>query len=188
MGEYAKHNGQEIKIATCEEMFILPSVAAECTPLPNSFDPRDPQVLQHVRFPLPRTVGTSTICSGTMVKSLDEQKHDALNHWFGGGLQISIPCSLVRTQYVLENGIRFFRNAGAHGYKVTGFAIRQGCRALIVECVDCGHKWSVLENPEDFSEYMEAKAQVYDRQGDLEREFQILEKMALWPRPAQVPV
>ena len=54
MGEYAKYNGQEIKIGTCEDMYYLRfQQRHEVETLPNSVDLSDSAVLKELRFRFP---------------------------------------------------------------------------------------------------------------------------------------
>ena len=54
MGEYAKYNGESIKIGTCEDMYYLRADQAfQVEPEDNSVNPRDPKDARELRFRFP---------------------------------------------------------------------------------------------------------------------------------------
>jgi len=189
MGEYAMHQGKQIKIGTCEEMFVLPSILQDCTKLEHSMDPHGKEELQEVRFPLPEgVIGCKGDASShpAMVKLLDEQG-DHGNVWLGNQgnyIRMAIPCSVSRASGLIEGTkIRVHRDdtwpvTNRNSYHVTGFAIRQGKRALILRCTTCGRPFNI---PTSCTEFLDA---VDLLNGDLtliENEWRILERMCGLP-------
>ena len=50
MGEYAKYQGEEIKIGTCEDLYYLRADQAfKVEGIDNSLDPRDPKIAKECR-------------------------------------------------------------------------------------------------------------------------------------------
>jgi hypothetical protein len=54
MGEYAKYNGEQIKIGTCENMYYLRYDQRNLVdPIPHSLDPSDESIIGEIRFRFP---------------------------------------------------------------------------------------------------------------------------------------
>lgn len=101
MGEYAKYNGQEIKIGTCENMYYLRADQAEQVhPLPGNVDPiRDRHEIRF-RFPWP---DEDRVAPGTFanyeravhipgVELPAELEHESVQFTAPQGYLTSLPC------------------------------------------------------------------------------------------------
>lgn len=158
MGEYAKHNGHEVKIGTCEDMYYL---RADQLPLvravPNSVNPVADRFELRFRFPWPDEDG---IAPGQFEKAFDRShglhgvdvpadvEHHKIQFSSGGGYLISLPCpEAPRTkELALSAGLTFHRN-GFEGcvYIAQQRPVRRDdgteVLALICKCGGCGSKY-----------------------------------------------
>src|SRR5260221_7419635 len=105
MGEYARYNGQEVKIGTCENMYYLRAdQARKVTPLPNSVDPVKDAASIRFRFPFPdedsfepgsgkfhdANYNRSVAISGVEVP--EGVEHSTIQFSSGHGYLVSLPC------------------------------------------------------------------------------------------------
>ena len=150
MGEYAKFNGQEIKIGTCEDMYYLRfQQRHEVQTLRGNVDLKDSEVLQALRFrfPFPEEDRTEPGAYDSHEKSArvpdsfqaGDIKHHSMQFSARNGYLVSLPCPES------EEGKAFPHKIHKNGYggavhlvaqKLVGAELWPVCR-----CGGCGAMW-----------------------------------------------
>jgi hypothetical protein len=168
MGEYAKYNGKEIKIGTCENMYYLRAdQRVKIQPLPGNVNPaRDKEARQlRFRFPWP---DEDQIEPGDFedyeryivipkADIPDEVDHGSLQFTNPAGYLVSLPCpeskDATRIRILLDDNIRKPITIGRNAYPgkvklVQQRLLEDGRLVPVFQCNGCGHKWR-LEDPEE---------------------------------------
>jgi hypothetical protein len=151
MGEYALHNGLEIKIGTCEDLYYI---RAEHAPELTRREPRHSDVLSHLdvyrfRFPFPdedhvqaghydnygRTLGLYNV---TVPEGVE---HGKLQFIAGNdrGFNVMLPCPEGPDIAALD--IKVHRNGYSGPVRIVQQKVWGNQLILIGECGGCGHKY-----------------------------------------------
>jgi len=153
MGEYDA-NGN--KLGTCEMMYYLRlSDAPMVRVAPHSLDPWKDRNVLWFRLPMAEATRDEPVEYAAPVTLPDEPEigHGTLSARTASGIQINFPCSL-ETRHPglgaaqLAPGIHAFRNGGTGGYDLRMMGVRDGRRAILVRCRDCGRGWSIVDGPD----------------------------------------
>ena len=154
MGEYAKHQGHQIKIGTCEQMYYLRADQVEfITPEHNSVNPHslDTAGLIRFRFPFP---DEDTVQPGAFqdynralwIYGLEVPEgvdHGSLqftrNYPSSGGIILSTPCP--ESQEGKASGLRFNYNGHAGKVGIHSQRLIDGQLKLVCSCGSCGALW-----------------------------------------------
>lgn len=149
MGEYARYNGEEIKIGTCEEMYYLRADQRHLVAY--EFDGTE-----RFRFPFPDEDGLEPgrfddHDRGVKIPRawslpVDWDDHGSVQFVAQHpGYVLSIPCPEQYEQpgmhVDMPNGLRVGRNGFNGDPRVVQQAYRDGVLATIVSCGACGRKW-----------------------------------------------
>lgn len=152
MGEYARHNGREIKIGTCEEMYYLRAdQAAKVEALDGNVDPADVEQREGLRFRFPfpdedmiapgdfDNAFRSLVVHG--VNSPEGVEHDNVQ-FTADGYVMSIPCPEG------THNDRVHRNGFAGAVKIVQQRWVDRKLVTICQCGGCGAKYrlSTLED------------------------------------------
>lgn len=146
MGEYAKFAGRDIKMGTCEDMYYLRAEQVpQLRPLPNSLNPRDPEVLQvlRFRFPWPDEDGTepgafdryNRTAAVHDVQLPEGVEHDLVQFVAQAGYLVSLPCPEGPPA---THGLQVHRNGFAGPVLIVQQGYRNGNLAVICRCGGCG--------------------------------------------------
>jgi hypothetical protein len=160
MSECAMHNGKQIKIGTCEEMYYLRAEQAFMVrPLSGNVDPRDERVATELRFrfPFPDEDGTppgafEDCDRGVVVEAEFEAEfqqrfeHSTVQFHGGPGYVVSLPCPESPQGRALEKsaGTRFWKNGwrgGTGNVKIMQQRLLAGQLVLVCACPSCGAKY-----------------------------------------------
>lgn len=190
MGEYAKFNGQEIKIGTCESMYYLRlEDAAKVQPVPNSLNPATCEGLCF-RLPFPdedaiepghydnhdrglrlgHTTGTQTTRPGYFTDYTPEwlAETDAGNIQLRheqSGLLLNVPCHHGARLPETGPEIKAFWNGKGHSIELSSVKRLEGGEVLpVIRCRHCGSAWrSTWADvlPEIFDKEMHKRLAVY---------------------------
>lgn len=148
MGEYAKHNGSEIKIGTCEDMLYLRADQAHLvTAMPRNVDPiKDAQSIRF-RFPFPQeddiapgsfepffTLGVSG------VEVPEDIDHGNLqftrNYPRSGGILLSVPCP--ESKEGKASGLTYHYNGYSGKVQIAQQRVVGDQLVLVCQCGSCG--------------------------------------------------
>lgn len=166
MGEYAKYQGQEVKIGTCEDMYYLRAEQRHTVePLPNSVNPGSSDALAlRFRFPWPDEDGTKpgafenygravAITGATMPASVE---HYSVQFQAHAGYLLSLPCPEGTPD------ARIHRNGFAGAVQLTQQKLLADGRLVpVCRCGGCGAAWR-MEDQAD----IEALAVAFRAEGD----------------------
>ena len=154
MGEYAKHQGHQIKIGTCEQMYYLRADQVKfITPEHNSVNPHslDTAGLIRFRFPFP---DEDTVQPGAFqdynralwIYGLEVPEgvdHGSLqftrNYPSSGGISLSTPCP--ESKEGKASGLRFGYNGYAGKVGIHSQRLIEGKLKLVCACGSCGALW-----------------------------------------------
>ena len=154
MGEYAKYDGEEIKIGTCEDMLYLRADQAHLvTALPGNVDPIAHQDALRFRFPFPDEDGLQP---GEFddpfrgmrlydVKAPAGVTHSTVQFTASNGYLVSLPCPESGSEGVLsltsdgsDHVYRVHRNGYGGAVEIAQQAYRGGLLVTICKCKGCG--------------------------------------------------
>lgn len=172
MGEYAKHDGEQIKIGTCEEMYYLRyDQREEVEPEKGNVDPAgDERHELRFRFPWPDEDGTLPgefekpfRNYGLHIDAPEDVNHYSTQFSSQRGMLVSLPCPYSKEGKESPYKIGF--NGYSGGVRIVQQKpLRDGRLALICECGGCGSKWRIedeeelkpiLKALEDTAEYLD---------------------------------
>lgn len=149
MGEYAKHNGETIKIGTCEDMYYLRADQRHLvTKEPNSLDVNDEEILSEIRFRFPfpeedsfgpgeyedHSKGVS-IWGCAMPKGFS---HYSVQFTALAGYVTSLPCPEGESA---SHGLTVHRNGFQGAVKVVQQKFVDGEWWTVCKCGGCGAKF-----------------------------------------------
>ena len=170
MAEYALHDGERVKIGTCEEMYYLRAEQAhDVVAVPGSVDPVKHAEELRFRFPWPDEDGTApgrfdpynrTVALWGMETPAGlADAHHPVQFIANAGYLTSLPCP--------ESGrfpadLHFQRNGFGGAVRLCGQRRVGDVLASIVTCGGCGLKWR-LETLEDAAPALEALAHEVER-------------------------
>ncbi len=155
MGEYARYNGREIKIGTCESMYYLRADQARLVePLAGSVDPVRERAEIRFRFPFPDEDGTEPGCFEDHDKGLripggwtipSEYEHDGSVQFKDTaelGYLLSVPCpeSAAFAERFGET-LKVHKNGWRGGYVVKQQRYIGEELWTVVACSSCGCAW-----------------------------------------------
>ena len=172
MGEYAKYNGKEIKIGTCEEMYYLRfDQRRSVQPLPNSLDPVKEAAELRFRFPWPDEDQSEPGGNGKGfdpfrrlridgVSSLDQVDHGLVQFKAtnGNGYLVSLPCPEGK----VDLPITFHKNGYGGAVHLVQQRIKNGLLVPVFECGGCRNKWRI-EDPAELEPYLVAVRSMADQ-------------------------
>lgn len=159
MGEYAIHNGQSVKIGTCEQMYYLRADQVHLIqPEPGSVNPRSVKHAEGIRFRFPfpqedhvRPGGFDSYDYGFGIYGIeppsdpDSVEHHNLqftrNYPSQGGILLSVPCP--RSKAGKASGLKFSYNGYIGPVHVHSQRLVEGKLVLILRCGDCGALYRV---------------------------------------------
>ena len=154
MGEYAKHQGHQIKIGTCEQMYYLRADQVEfITPEHNSVNPHSLDTAGRIRFrfPFPDEDGVTPGAFQDYNRALavwgvevpEGVAHGSLqftrNYPAAGGIILSTPCP--ESQEGKASGLRFGYNGYAGKVGIHSQRLIDGQLKLVCSCGSCGALW-----------------------------------------------
>jgi hypothetical protein len=154
MGEYAKYNGKNIKIGTCEQMYYLRADQVHLiAPERNSVNPQLKSHAEHIRFRFPfpnedsiepgafEDYDRAMFVSGVEVP--DGVDHGSLqftrNCPASGGIILSTPCPLSKEGKA--SGLKFRFNGYAGDVGIHSQRLVDGQLKLVCKCGGCGALW-----------------------------------------------
>lgn len=148
MGEFARYNGIEIKIGTCEEMYYLRADQADkVTALSGNIDPVGDAEQLRFRFPFPDEDSVSPgefedAFRGLTVPGLPalglDFEHSTVQFTNPTGYLVSLPCPEGPQA---DHGLKVHRNGFAGAVKIVQQRKLDGKLVLICECAGCGGKF-----------------------------------------------
>ncbi len=151
MGEYAKLNGQSVKIGTCEDLYYLRADQAHLVQAEHgSVDPMAARERAAIRFrfPWPDEDGTepgaferfdrAVAVPGAAVPAAVE--HHMVQFVARQGYNVSLPCP--ESQQAVP-GLTVHRNGFAGAFQIVQQAYRNGVLALIGQCGGCGARFNL---------------------------------------------
>lgn len=161
MGEYAKYNGQEIKIGTCEQMYYLRADQVYLIqPLPHSVNPRSARDAASIRFRFPFP-DEDNVKPGAFenydrafplwgLEVPEDIEHGFLqftrNYPEQGGIILSTPCP--RSKEGKASKLHFVYNGYSGSIGIHSQRLVDGKLKLVLRCMDCGALWR-LDTLED---------------------------------------
>ncbi len=176
MGEYARYNGQRIKIGTCEDLYYLrASQLPLIQPERGEADPRTnaSKAVYRFRFPWP---DEDVVAPGAFdnpfrsvalwnVTAPPDLKHDAVQFVAQAGYNVSLPCPEGPMKI---EGLKVHRNGFSGPVKIVQQAYRNGVLALICECGGCGAKYNLptIQDAEPIIVACRAEADAADKRND----------------------
>lgn len=157
MGEYAMHQGQEIKIGTCEDMLYLRwEDRYQVQPLRGNVDPG---VDTGLRFRLPFP-DEDHLSPGYYTDAFRGQRlYNGAGDWLGvpemetkpgmmqihhqaSGLLLNLPCFHGMRLPDLGPDVRVFQHGGGHAFELTSVkAMGDGTVVPVVTCRHCRSAW-----------------------------------------------
>lgn len=181
MGEYAKYNGKEVKIGTCEQMYYLRADQVSLIqPLNGSVNPRSKAQAEQIRFrfPFPQEDGTEPGAFEDFDYSLGlygiEPPEDIEHHFLqfvrnyphSGGLLLSIACP--RSKEGKASSIKVCYNGYSGPIGINSQRLVDGKLVLICACGDCGALYRVptLEDAKPILDVLEQYAKDRERDGN----------------------
>lgn len=149
MGEYARYNGERVKIGTCEELFYLRAdQAADVEPLPGNVDPMSAEAREYClfRFPYPDEDGIEpgAFESGWReyrihgVKPPDGVDHGIVQFTNRNGYLLNMPCPESSTWQDPEGG-KLHLNGYRGAVDLIGQRYWNGMLVGVCRCKGCGH-------------------------------------------------
>ena len=165
MGEYAKYNGQSVKIGTCEDMYYLRFdqrhlVEKEA----NSLDPvKDIDGLRF-RFPFPDedSIEPGNFEHYNKAIWLHLDAPDEIDHYSvqlvsssapAGHVMVCLPCPYSKE--AKESKIKYGYNGYSGGIGISQQRLKDNKLMLVCQCGACGAKWR-KESLEDCADVLEA--------------------------------
>jgi len=147
MGEYAKYQGKEIKIGTCEDMYYLRyDQRHDVVPMRGSLTPSAPNILKVIRFrfPWPDEDGTAPGAFDDYNRGVIIPRAappHGLEHYT---IQWSHPAGYVMFTPCPEGTViaGVHRNGHIGSVRLVQQAMRGGWLAPVFACATCGAKWS----------------------------------------------
>lgn len=149
MGEYALHEGREIKIGTCEDMYYLRADQRhQVQRLPGNVNPATETGIRF-RFPWPDEDGKKPgsfeppdrgICPGYDLKPPAEVEHCPIQFKADAGYLVSLPCPEAPHIRDLPN-LRIHRNGFQGAVLITQQRPWEGHLVLVCMCGGCGTKY-----------------------------------------------
>lgn len=171
MGEYATHNGESIKIGTCENMYYLRADQAHLVKKESgSVDPMDTTAGLRFRFPWPdedkKEPGDFEPYSRSYpldgLAAPKDVEHYTVQMRSDNGYLASIPCPESGKKI---EGLTIHKNGfGAAVRLAYQKPMPDGKLWLVCQCHGCGALWRVP--PEDSVEYIEAVRKRSSQDGD----------------------
>ena len=147
MGEYAMHQGQEIKIGTCEDMLYLRwEDRYQVQPMRGNVDPG---VDSGLRFRLPFP-DEDCLLPGYYTDAFRGQRlYNNAGDWLGApemetkpGLLLNIPCYHGMRLPDLGPDVRVFWNGKGHALELTSVkTMGDGSVVPVVTCLHCRSAW-----------------------------------------------
>lgn len=181
MGEYAKLNGQSVKIGTCEQMYYLRADQVQLIePERNSVNPKIKEHAEQIRFrfPFPQedneqpggfySLGYDYGMGLYGVEVPEEVEHHSLqftrNYPSAGGILLSAPCP--RSKEGKASGLKFHYNGYSGAAQIHSQRLVNGQLRLVMKCGDCGALWRCdsLEDCKDVLAALEKEAQQRDHE------------------------
>jgi len=154
MGEYAKYQGREIKIGTCEDMLYLRADQARSVePMRGNVDPVKDAGAIRFRFPFPQEDGKEPgsfepfVTLGVYgVEVPDGVDHGTVQFSSQHGLLASLPCP--ESKAGKESGIRFHYNGYSGKVKIAQQRLIGEQLVLVCQCGSCGtpYRYPTLED------------------------------------------
>lgn len=150
MGEFAKYNGTEIKIGTCENMYYLRADQARLVDwIPGNVDPIKNAHHIRFRFPFPDEDNVrpgefvshdkaGVLSNFTIPVDVD---HNAIQFRADVGYLVSLPCPESRAGQ--EFGYKIHRNGFAGNVLIRQQKFVNGQLVLVCACGGCGEPWRV---------------------------------------------
>lgn len=154
MGEYAKYNGEQIKIGTCEQMYYLRAdqvrlVSAER----GSVDPHNRETAGRIRFRFPFPDEDTTQPGAFIdyqrslfvygVEAPEGVDHGTLqftrNYPTSGGIILSTPCP--ESAAGKASGLKFHHNGYSGKVGINSQRLIDGKLKLVCSCGSCGCLW-----------------------------------------------
>jgi len=149
MGEYAKLNGQSVKIGTCEDMYYLRADQAHrMTPERGNIDPVKQAESIRFRFPFPQEDGIEPGAFQDPFYTLGVsgvEVPECVDHSFlqftrnypkAGGMTVSTPCP--NSKEGKASGLRFNRNGYSGDVQIAQQRLVNGQLVLVCQCGGCG--------------------------------------------------
>lgn len=168
MGEYAKYNGEQVKIGTCENMYYLRAdQRGLVVPELGSVDPSGPEAIHlRFRFPWPHEDGTEPGAFEDYSKAVGVPgatppagaEHSTVQFVAQAGYLASLPCP----EGPGPHAVAVHRNGFAGAVQLTQQKLLADGRLVpVCRCGGCGAAWR-LEDPHE----IEALAVAFRSEGD----------------------
>lgn len=152
MGEYAKYNGESIKIGTCEDMYYLRADQAEMVlPEQGSVDPIGDSDSIRFRFPFPEEDNVKPGEFDEYRKGLavwgaeapEGVEHGIVQFVASQGYNVCLPCP--ESKEPATHGLRVHRNGFGGAVRIAQQRVWNGHLAVVCKCGGCGYAWRLPE-------------------------------------------
>jgi hypothetical protein len=152
MGEYARHNGERIKIGTCEDMYYLRADQARIViPERGNVDPIADAAGIRFRFPFPdedskRPGDFDDHDRGIALYGLavpEGVDHGHVQFVSSRGFNVCLPCPESPEGKAFPHTIH--RNGYPGPVRIVQQRVWEGHLALVLECGGCAHRWRCPE-------------------------------------------
>lgn len=191
MGEYAKYNGKEIKIGTCEDMYYLRYDQRNLVrPLPGNLDPRDKNIQDIIRFRFPWPDEDNSEPGGQGadfdpfrsfpihdVAAPEDVDHTTVQFKASNGYLVSLPCPEGPKKI---DGLTIHKNGYGGAVHLVQNRVKNGKLVPVFKCGGCGCMWRV-EDEDDLAPYLAALESRIGKQGPNSFWRAILERMKIQP-------
>lgn len=168
MGEYARYEGQNVKIGTCEDMYYLRwDQAHKVQPLASSVDPAGQHAGQlRFRFPFPdedgiepgdfRNFDRGVRVDGVRAPAELDGDHYTVQFKADNGYLVSLPCP----EAPADHGFTIHRNGYGGAVHLVQQRWHEGRLVGVVGCGGCGMRWrlATLEDAEPVATALRAEA------------------------------
>jgi len=150
MGEYAKYNGQQIKIGTCESMYYLRADQAHLVQaMSGNVNPITDCESIRFRFPFPEEDGCKPGSFDDFQKTVGlyglpvetSFEHHTTQFVSQRGYLTSLPCPETVIQDAAIKNLRFARNANNGPMRIVQQKVFNGMLVTVLECGGCGIAW-----------------------------------------------